>query len=360
MNQLIPITEYVTYMLYSYLVGHVVLQFVPSSKKPTIQVSKQSLLLSVLGIIILTFLPVLQVISFFSSEGLFSLTAYSILTEFQVGIAWLYGSFFAIFLWMTIYVEGSKYLQALFLLVMIGFVGYASHSSTLTLWPGLISHSIHFLTITMWVGVLLHVGWLAQKVENWQSFLRWFTPLSIILFLIITISGLLLMFIVVAPRDYANSWVLSYGQMLLFKHLSIIPVLTFAMINGFLSRKTKQSSNFDAKKWVQAETVILMIVFFITGVLGTLAPPHQVNATLLQEGAAFWVEYLIGYEVVAPFTVQFAPELQGLLLLVFALMFLAMVVISFYKKLTPWIALGFGAIFIIAAYLGIMMSIIVR
>jgi putative copper resistance protein D len=73
MNQLIPITEYVSYMLYSYLAGAIVLQFVPPANKPMIKVSKQSLLLAVLGIIIVSFFPVLQVISFFSTEGIFSL-----------------------------------------------------------------------------------------------------------------------------------------------------------------------------------------------------------------------------------------------------------------------------------------------
>jgi putative copper resistance protein D len=359
MNQLIPMTEYVTYMLFSYLVGYVVLQFVPTSKKPTIKASKQSLLLTVLGIIIFTFFPVLQVISFFAPEGLLSFSAYAILTEFQVGIAWLYGSFFAVFLWMIIYVEGSKYLQALFLLLMIVSVGYASHASTLDLLPGLFTHSIHFLTITIWVGVLIHVGWLAHSIENWHSFLRWFTPLSLILFFMTTMSGVFLMFFVIEPRDYANAWVLPYGQMLLIKHLSIIPVLAFAFINGILSRKAKKDSEFNAKKWVQAETVILMIVFFITGVLGTLPPPHQVNATVIQEGAAVWVELLLGHEVVAPFTVQFSAGFQSILIMIIAFMFLAMIFVSFYKKVSPWIALGFGVIYIIGTYLGLMMSLMV-
>lgn len=360
MNQLVPITEYVSYMLFSYLVGYIVLQFVPQSWKPTISVSKQSILLSVLGIIVLTFFPVVQVILFFSPDGFFSLTSYSILTEFQVGIAWLYGSFFAVLLWMTIYVEGPKYIQALFTLLMIFSVGYASHASTLSLWPGLFSHSIHFLMITMWVGVLLHVGWFSKNNANWHSFLRWFTPFSIILFLVVTLTGIYLMLFVVQPRDYVNSWVLPYGQMLLLKHLSIAPILTFALVNGFLARKTKDNEHFNPIKWVQAETIILMIVFFITGVLGTLPPPHQVNATLIQEGPAFWMESLIGQEITAPFTVQFSFELQALLLLFIGVIFLMMIGISFHKKISPMVALGFGITFIIATYLGLMFSIVIR
>ncbi|PGT90715.1 copper resistance D family protein [Bacillus sp. AFS040349] len=360
MSQLIPVTEYVSYMLFSFLVGHVVLQFVPQTHKPIITVKKQSLLLAVLGIIILTFLPVLQVILFFSPEGLISLTSYSILTEFQVGIAWLYGSFFAVLLWMTIYVEGSKYIQALFLLLMIFSVGYASHSSTLNLWPGLFSHAIHFLVITMWVGVLLHVGWLSKDDKNWRLFLKWFTPLSIILFLTVTITGIFLMFFVVEPRDYVNSWVITYGQVLLVKHLSIIPILAFALINGFLARKVKANDQFNPIKWVQAETIILMVVFFITGVLGTLPPPHQVNATLIQEGPAPWIEFLLGQNITAPFIVQLSLHLDAVLLLIIGVLFIGLLIISFYKKISPILAVGFGIAFIISTYLGLMFSIVIK
>lgn len=360
MSQLIPVTEYVSYMLFSFLVGHIVLQFVPQTHKPVITVTKQSLLLAVLGIIVLTFLPVLQVILFFSPDGLISLTSYSILTEFQVGIAWLYGSFFAVLLWMALYVEGSRYIQAFFLLLMIFSIGYASHSSTLNLWPGLFSHAIHFLMITMWVGVLLHVGWLSKESTNWHLFLKWFTPFSVILFFTVTITGIFLMFFVVEPRDYANSWVLTYGQMLLLKHLSIIPILAFALINGFLARKAKTNDQFNPLKWVQSETIILMVVFFITGVLGTLPPPHQVNATLIQEGPAPWIEYLLGQNIAAPFIVQLSFHLEAVILLIIGVIFIGLLLISFYKKMSPFIALAFGIAFIISTYLGLMFSILIK
>ncbi|MDQ0229425.1 copper resistance D family protein [Metabacillus malikii] len=357
MDQIIPLTEYITYMLFAYLVGHVALQFVPETKKPQLKVSKQSLLLAVLGIIVFSFFPTLQVITFFSPEGLFTLTSYSILTEFQIGIAWLYGSFFAVFLWMVLYVEGSKYIQAVLLFIMIISIGYASHSSALSFWPGLLSHSTHFLVITLWVGILLHVGWLSQSSAHWHSFLRWFTPLSIIFVMITIASGIYLMLFVMTPRDYMNSWALPYGQMLLLKHISIIPVFAFAFINGFLSRKVKIDKDYDPKKWIQAETIILMVIFFVTGVLGTLPPPHQVNATVLQEGPAAWIHVLLGQQLTAPFTFTLTPVFQGSLLLIIGVIFLALIIVSFYKRLTPWLALCFGLLFIVAVYLGLMLSI---
>ena len=45
------------------------------------------------------------------------------------------------------------------------------------------------------------------------------------------------MTIVVDYKDYANSWMLPYGQALLIKHLLIIPLLAYAFINSVLIRK---------------------------------------------------------------------------------------------------------------------------
>ena len=38
-------------------------------------------------------------------------------------------------------------------------------------------------------------------------------------------------------EDYPNSWMLPYGQALLIKHLLIIPLLVYAVINSILMKK---------------------------------------------------------------------------------------------------------------------------
>ncbi|MED4778442.1 hypothetical protein P9306_18285, partial [Bacillus atrophaeus] len=50
---------------------------------------------------------------------------------------------------------------------------------------------------------------------------------------------------VVDIKDYAKCWVLPYGQMLLLKHIGILPLLAFAFINGVLIRKTKALSLYN-------------------------------------------------------------------------------------------------------------------
>ena len=127
MNIVVIIAEVISYILFSFLVGYVALQFVSESKKPIIIVKKAALLLSTLGIIICSFAPVLKIILYFSGDiGIYVATV-SVLTDFKVGKAWMFIAFAATLLWITFYKESSKYLQAIFLLAMIVAVGSAGH-----------------------------------------------------------------------------------------------------------------------------------------------------------------------------------------------------------------------------------------
>ncbi|MDF2791656.1 MAG: hypothetical protein K0S80_4758 [Neobacillus sp.] len=237
MNVMIPIAEIGNYIVFSILIGHVALQFVPDSHKPNINISRSILLLSTLGIFVFTLGPIAQTISYFSDSVGITLAIFSVLTDFQVGHAWIFIGFMSVFLWMTILVNGTKYLQALWLLLMVLGVGYASHVASLSFWAGFLAHSAHFLMVTLWTGILIHVAWFSKDQQKWPLFLRWLTPFAVACIIVIILSGFTLMIYVFEPKDYVSSWVLPYGQMLLLKHISIIP-LVFAFINGVLTRKS--------------------------------------------------------------------------------------------------------------------------
>jgi len=357
MNFIIPITELFTYILFSILVGHVALQFIHKDKKPTTKFPKSALLLSTLGIIVFTFGPVLQVILYFADSVGLGLTTFSVITDFQVGNAWIFIGFVSTLLYMTILLEGSKFLQAIWLLLMILAVGYASHVASLNFWYGFISHSIHFLMVTLWVGILIHVGWFSKDKKNWSSFLKWFTPLAYGILIFIFVSGLILMVNVVELKEYVNAWVLPYGQMLLLKHISIIPILIFAFINSILLNKSKSNSGYDPRTWVKAETILLLITFFFTSVLGNLSPPHDVNFTVKSKGAASWVEWILGREIASPLQTEFLASIQGIVLVVMSILFLVLIIISFIKNVKPIVSILFATCFILAMYFSLMMNI---
>ncbi|MBT2663185.1 hypothetical protein [Bacillus sp. ISL-45] len=356
MIALTPLSELGSYLVFSILAGHVALQFVPLSKKPAIHIPKKVLLLSCLGIYLFTFGPVAQVISYFSGSVGFTLAVYSVLTDFEVGKAWLFIGLMSVLLWFSLLFNASKYIQAAILLLMILAVGYASHVASLSGWAGFSSHSIHFLAVTLWIGILFHVAWFAKDQSNWSSFLSWFTPFAITSFLIILISGLTLMSYVVKPEDYVSSWAVPYGHTLLLKHISIIPILFFAFLNGLLARKSRFSDYFDPSPWLKIESIMILMAFYFTSILGTLSPPHEVDFTIKTEGAFPWVEWILGINILSTQTLEFIPMLPSILLFIISILFLTLIFISF-KKVKPLVALFFGLSFIFAMYFGLLLSL---
>jgi copper resistance protein D len=355
MNLLTPIADLGNYLLFSLLVGHVVLQFVPNSKKPTIQLPKPLLLISTLGIIFFSFVPVLSLILFFDESVGFTSAAASVLMSFQIGQGWLFMTVFAIFLWLTLYLERSKYLQSFWVVLMMITIGYSSHVSTQSFVVGIFSHTTHFLMVTIWVGIVLQISWFSKDKEHWNEFLKWFSPLAVVCMLNIFATGFVIMFTIEEPTEYINGWATPYGRMLLFKHISIVPIIIFAVINGILNRRVSTTPQYDPRNWLKAESVILLLVFYFTAVLGTLSPPYEMVLSEQAAKAPTWVEWLLAKNLLVPIEIQFAPTFLSVVLITTALLFLLLIIVS-YKRMSPVFATVFGGCFILTLYLGLMFS----
>ncbi|MFP7296556.1 copper resistance D family protein [Neobacillus niacini] len=354
MNLVAPIADLCNYLLFSILAGHVVLQFVPDSKKPSIILPKPILLLCTLGIIFFTFVPVFSLIMFFRESVGFTAAAASVLLRFQIGQGWVFNTLFAIFLWLTLYLNRSKYLQAFWILLMIMTVGYSSHVSTQSFVIGIFSHTTHFLMVTIWVGVVLQVSWFSKDKEHWSKFLQWFSPLAVVCMINIFATGFVIMFTIEKPAEYVNGWATPYGRMLLFKHISIVPIIMFAFINGILARKAATVS-YDPRKWLKAESVILLLVFFFTAVMGTLSPPYEMVNAAKAATTPTWIDWLLAKNLIVPIEIVFAPTFLSIILVSAALLFLLLIFVS-YKSMSPVFATVFGGCFILTFYLGLMFS----
>ena len=356
MNMLTPIADFGNYLFFSLLVGHIVLQFVPESKKPNIQLPKSLLLICSLGIIILTFVPVMNIILYFANSVGFASAVTSVLTSSKIGLVWLFITVFALFLWLTIYLERSKYIQAIWILLMMIAIGYSSHVSTQSFIVGIFSHTTHFLMVTIWVGVLLHASWFSKDKQHWSDFLQWFSPLAIVCLVNIFTTGFVIMFTIEKPTDYLNGWATPYGRMLLLKHISIVPIIVFAIINGILSKKVSASTHYEPRTWLKVESIILFVIFYFTAVLGTLAPPSErVYSSQTATMAPTWIDWLLAKNILIPIEIKFAPTLLSVLLMTAALLFLLLIISSF-RRLNPVFATLFAACFILTLYLGLMFS----
>lgn len=356
MNLLTPIADFGNYLFFCLLVGYVVLQFVSQSQKPMIQFPKSLLLICPLGIIVFTFVPVLSLILFFDDTVGFARASTSVLMTTQIGLGWLFITVFAIFLWLTLYLERSKYIQGFWIVLMMIAIGYSSHVSSQSFVVGIFSHTTHFLMVTIWVGVLIHASWFSRDKEHWSEFLQWFTPLAILCMVNIFATGFVIMFTIDKPTEYLNGWATQYGRILLFKHISIIPVMIFAIINGILSRKASSSfSHYEPRTWLKSESVILLLIFYFTAVLGTLSPPYEMAYAEETAAAPTWLDWLLAKNILLPIEIEFAPTLLSVLLIIVALLFLFLIIIS-YKRMSPVFATLFGGCFILTLYLGLMFS----
>lgn len=61
--------------------------------------------------------------------------------------------------------------------------------------------------------------------------------------------------------------------------------MLFTFINGVQSKRTLENPSFNPRPWIKGESLLILIAFTFTSVLGTLSPPHEVEFTIQSEGA---------------------------------------------------------------------------
>lgn len=344
------LSDVLLYVSFSILAGWIVLQFIPVDKKPVISESKPLLLASIAGIALFSLAPVIELTIFLENGEGWIASFFEVLVHIRTGNGWVLTLLFCIIFFLSLFYSSSKFMNAYYLAILMLLVGFYSHVSTVNLWGGFLSHSIHFFVMAMWTGVLIQITCFTNKEVHWQAFKAWFTPFAMGCFIVLIGSGIVIMLFFVDIPDYGSSWLLPYGQALLLKHLTVIPLLAAAFVNGFLGKKKMERS------WLKVEVFLLLMVFGFTAYMSKLAPPHNINNTFRSEGAAPFVEFLKGPQFL-PIDSSFSFSLNGVLLIVLGLGCLALMVLGYKKALSPWLSLLFGVSFVIAAYIGLMLNI---
>ncbi len=360
----IYIAESLLYLCFSLLMGAFIIQFIPDRLKPEIRIPKRLIQLAVLGIVFFSVAPVIRIILFLYEDIGLSMTIQNVLGGFEVGKAWnvtvILATFFYLFVSLFPVLK-SKVLSGIslvFTFILLLALGWASHASSLTEWSGFIFHSLHFIAVTVWIGILLIVGWCSINQENWLSYLRWFTPVAIGCFLTIMGTGLFLMTLVIDINEYGDAWVIPYGQALLVKHLTIIPVLFFAVINAFwIRRKLQRQEQINPIPWLKFESILLFFTFVSTGILGQQEPPHSIETTLGSSGTSKIFDYFYSGVIDSSIHVQLGLNTINTLFFVVAIIFMWLIVYSFMKKVPAVVPFFMGMFSVLSLYLGLMASI---
>ncbi|MFP7299154.1 copper resistance D family protein [Neobacillus niacini] len=356
------ISEALLYSCFSFVLGSFILNLVPKTVRPEIRIPKGILLGAALGIAIFSFLPVLKIVLYLYEDLGLGYTLKSVLTNFEVGKTWISTGMISLILF--IYLLPIKLEQKplfsltglIFTLILIASLGWSSHAASLSKLAGFVTHSSHFLAVTTWVGILMVVSWFSQNHDHWLKFLKWFSPVACFCLVITTLTGISLMTFHMELTDYVSVTAITYGQTLLIKHIAILPLLAYAFINSFLIRKRLQKEpSFNPIPWARIESVIVLIIFSVTGALGQASPPHELNSMVRADGAAKLFSFFHPGEI--SFPIHFSPGAPSIALFLIALLFLVLVIVMFMKKAPKALSFVLSLLFIVTGYIGFMLSI---
>ncbi|MEH7115428.1 CopD family protein [Neobacillus niacini] len=338
------------------------MNLIPKTARPEISIPKSVLLGATLGIAIFSFLPVLNIVLYLYEDLGLAYTLQSVLTNFDVGKTWISTGLISLILFIyliPIKLEQKPIISLtglIFTLILIANLGWSSHAASLSKFAGFLTHTVHFLAITVWVGILLVVSWFSKNHDNWLNFLKWFSPVAVLCLLTTAITGISLMTFHMELTQYVNVTAISYGQTLLIKHLAIIPLLAFAFVNSFLIRKRlKNDPSYNPLPWAKLESIIVLVVFSITGALGQASPPHELSRMVIAEGTSKLFSFF--HPGVISFPLHFSLGIVSVSLFIVAFFFLALIIITFIKKAPKALSLLMSLLFILTGYMGFMLSV---
>lgn len=362
---MIYLSELLLYVCFCIVVGNQLLAFVPADKRPMVAVPNWLINLCIIGIALLSFSPVLTVTLTFAkeyNEGFWTIFK-GILMDFNIGHAWLVTWFLCLILLLLRILNKIandpilEYMGAFLTFTLILAFGWASHCMASYGLKGFIPHAIHFLSVTVWIGILIVVGWFSKNRDNWLKFLKWFSPIAFICVVASISAGFFLMNLLVP--DYVNSWIVPYGQALLIKHLLIIPLLTFAFINGVLVRRTlKINPNFNPIPWARAESMVALLVFTAMAVMGQQSTPENIAAIIKFEKPSWLFESFYQGNVELNTSIAVGINATSVALMIAAIIFLLGMVILFRKKANSVVVTVCGLLFVVVSYVAIMKSIL--
>ncbi|MBD2870405.1 copper resistance D family protein [Paenibacillus arenilitoris] len=360
---MIYVSEGLLYVCFAILTGTLLLKLVPEKNRPSVTVPNGLLVACAIAIPVLSYVPIHKLALVFAEDFDMTYTSIlkSILLDINTGKAWVWtviGSAGLAFLLGLKAFRSDKHMPKVALFVtflLIVWLGYAGHASSLYGFRGLATHAAHFLAVSVWIGTLFVAGWFSKDDAHWPAFLRWFSPLAIACVLVTLLAGFVLMSF--TTPEYVNAWMLPYGQMLLMKHLLILPLLLFAYSNGFAYKRAAAANpSFSPKKWVKAESVVALLALAATAALGQQTPPHTVKETLQSVSPSPLFTSIYKGQFSPDLTLTFSIGLDSLLMLTAALL-MAGGVLWMYRSNRVVPAFFMGVLTAAFGYFGLMFAI---
>lgn len=363
MDIIVIISQALLYLCFSVLVGSFILLLVPSKYRPDIKIPKRFLLVSAITLPIFAFIPVLDITLYIAPRlGLFE-SFKIVLTTYTVGTAWNFTLLGSVMLVLLIALARSTekgifaFLGILLTFGLILTVAWSSHAGAIDPIIGIISDFIHLVAVSIWVGVLLIIGWCSLNHNNWLEFLSWFSMVAISCLVATALSGVFLMDVMV--DGYIDSWMVSYGQGLLIKHLFLLPVVFYALVNGLIVKyKLSKDPTFNPIPWIRVEGFILFVIFTITAIFSQQSPPH--GNYLTSDAVSPLFRLFHGDIIDSGNTIGFGVNSNTVSFFFLSILFMGLMILSFFKKASIIISFLFSCLFVMSIYCMFMITVVIR
>lgn len=363
---LIAVSNGLLYVALGILMGTALLNMIPKTNRPELKVPFPLVLGSALLLPIVTFPSLLDIAQSISSgrDRLLSEALEMVVFSFQIGTAWISLTIASAALALLIVLfyrkknaHWSIYLASMALLAaIIGFQASVGHAASANSLIGFTTHTMHYLAVSVWIGTLFVVSWFSKSYVNWEGFLEWFTLIAAGCVVLATMSGLIMSQLI--TESITGSWVLSYGQALLLKHLLFAVILFFAVFNAFFIRgRLKKDASFSPRSWLRAESAAALSILAVTAFMTEQETPQRIERLLRAEGPSPLYAMLFDSGPAGPASPVFSFHLPGLVLILVGGLFAWLTYYSMKKEMSAWVVLGISLFFAISMLLGLMSMI---
>ncbi|GAE30895.1 copper resistance D family protein [Alkalihalobacillus hemicellulosilyticus] len=286
------IANWLLYVCLSFVIGYTILQAISQKRRPEIMGDK-IYLISIFITPLLLAVPVGRVVWVLSNQfGLSWIESIqTVLFEYSVGQAWFL-SIMIVFVLITWKNKKNGWQQVILAALLVGLASWSSHAASIAGWGGFVGNYIHYLAVTVWIGILAVVSWFSVDDKIPSPFFKWYSLTAAFSVSAIILSGFLLMGAIVP--EYVQSWLLTYGQLLLIKHLLFLPLLAFGFHHLVLGMKAEITKTGLTKQSFKIESVLAFVILLISGMMTEQTPPHEVVRTLQTESITPMMQLFIG------------------------------------------------------------------
>ena len=346
-------SQFILYISLAVLMGAFVLYCIPETIRPKVQISSKWLFVSAVLLPIVSFVPNLQLLTILTPQfGLIDSIG-MLLTKFKVGHSWLALVGFTLLLLLIIHQfakRPSKLIAVMMIFILIAImaaIGYISHAGSMTGLIGSLLDFVHLLAVSVWLGILILISFFSKDAHNWEAFLKWFSPVALVSFTAIALSGVLMTDTIVP--NYVTSWSSDYGQFLFIKHVLLVPLTAIILANSLLIKLKMNKPLFEPRTWVRIETILLVLILFITALYSEQQPP----SFLVQEISPFFELFYSG-AIEEGMRAYLQMTGIGIAFFLLTVLFIALVIISYMKQLPIIVSIALTFAIALCFYMGFM------